>query len=174
MSRVRLQWKVESREVDASDSDDPKALRSRRRAILRLVLLVVAVMLILAAAAFTMRRLAVQRQADLETLLRDTVKAEVASLRIGDINTWLGIQDGRDPVWRQSQQATFRQYTDLKARGEILFTGEIQELTIAGQRALVVVEEVIRDSASTQTWLYAFHEGAWRHVAPGAENWIER
>lgn len=166
MSRVQLEWKIESRPVDLTDSDDPKAIRSRRRAILWLASLILLLLLLALGAAFALRQRAMQRQIDLENLLRDTVKAEAASLRIGDINTWLGIQDGRDPGWRLRQQATFRQYSEMKARGDIQLPGTIHELRIEGQVARVVVEEIISGRASMQTWYYAFDGGAWRHIAP--------
>ena len=168
MSRVQLEWKIESRAVDASDSDDPKSIRSRRRLVFRLGMLIFALLLLALAAAVGLRQRAIQRQIDLETLLRDTVKAEVASLRIGDINTWLGIQDAHDPGWRLRQQAAFQQYNDLKARGDIELPGEIRDLTIEGQFARVVVEEIIRGRSETRIWFYAFDQGAWRHIAPAS------
>ncbi|MCE2472398.1 MAG: hypothetical protein J4G18_10975 [Anaerolineae bacterium] len=70
-----------------------------------------------------------QRLLDVENqfaqLLQDTVKAEVAALRIGDINSWLASQAANDESWIGQQRAMFQQYSNLKAAGAIELTGDI-------------------------------------------------
>lgn len=125
MSRIRLEWNVESQKIDKSDSEDPQAKRARRRSVMRLIILVAMVLLVLIAAVLMVRQRLYDVQRQLEQLLRDTVSAETAALRIGDINTFLAIQHGADPSWRQQQQETFRHYGELMARHDVNLTGTI-------------------------------------------------
>ena len=77
-----------------------------------------------------------QRIHEVETqfaqLLQDTVKAEVAALRIGDLNSFLNVQDSVDADWMNHQRLMFQRYSDLKSSGAIELTGSILAVDIAG------------------------------------------
>ncbi len=171
MSRIRLEWNVESRKIDKSDSEDPAAKRARRRRTLRLIMLVGAVLAILIFAVLVVRQRLLDVQGQLEQLLRETVHAEAAALRIGDINTFLAVQDSASETWRQRQQAAFREYSELKASHEVDLTGAILELEIDGQRGRAVVEEIINGARYAQAWFYRNMGNDWRHAAPDFSFW---
>ena len=171
MSRIRLEWNVESQKIDKSDSEDPQAKRARRRSVMRLVILVAMVLLVLIAAVLMVRQRLYDVQRQLEQLLRDTVSAETAALRIGDINTFLAIQHGADPSWRQQQQETFRHYGELMARHDVNLTGTIFDLSIDEQRGRVMIEEFIDGVSYVQTWFYERNGSVWMHAAPDFAFW---
>ncbi|MCY4072716.1 MAG: hypothetical protein OXG60_15590 [Chloroflexi bacterium] len=173
MSRIRLEWNVEAQKIDKSDSEDPIAKRARRRRALRLIMLIGIVLAVLSFAVLVVRQRLLDVQGQLEQLLRETVRAEAAALRIGDLNTFLAVQDSASETWRQRQQAVFREYSDIKARHDIDLTGEILDLEIDGQRGRVVVEEIINGVRYAQVWFYRNLGGGWRHVAPDFSFWGE-
>ncbi len=173
MSRIRLEWNVESRKIDKSDSEDPAAKRARRRRTLRLIMLIGAVLALLIFAVLVVRQRLLDVQGQLEQLLRETVHAEAAALRIGDINTFLALQDSASETWRQRQQAVFRKYSELKASHDVKLSGAILDLEIDGQRGRVVVEEIINGARYAQVWFYQNLGNDWRHVAPDFSFWGE-
>ncbi len=174
MSRIRLEWNVESQKIDKSDSEDPLAKRARRRRARLLVMLIVIMLAALAAAVFALRQRSIEVQRQLEQLLRGTVHAETAALRIGDMNTFMSAQDSADETWLQRQQADFRAYSALKSNYEVDMSGTINDLEIDGQRGRVVLEERINGSRYARAWFYFYKSGVgWRHVAPDITFWGE-
>ena len=173
MSRIRLEWNVETRKIDESDSEDPIAKRARRRRTLRLIMLIGAVLAVLIFGILVLRQRLLHVQGQLEQLLRETVRAETAALRIGDINTFLTVQDSANETWRQRQQSVFREYGDLKARHDVDLTGRILDLEIDGQRGRVVVEEIISGVRYAQVWFYRNLGDKWYHVSPDFSFWGE-
>lgn len=173
MSRIRLEWQVETRKTDLFDSEDPRQKRARRRRMLRLVLFICAVfaLVILAVFAFRLRLLDVQAQ--LERLLRETVQAEAAALRIGDVNSFIAAQDGANEAWLRRQRAVFNEYSDIKAAYDVDLSGVILELEIDGERGRALVEERINGARFAQAWFYRKLEQGWRHVAPDYTFWGE-
>lgn len=173
MSRIRLEWNVESQKINKSDSEDPMAKRARRRRALRLIMLVGVVLALLTFGVLVVRQRLLDVQGQLEQLLRETVRAEIAALRIGDINTFLAVQDNVSETWRQQQQSVFREYSDIKARHDVDLTGTILDLEIDGQRGRVVVEEIINGVRYAQVWFYRNLGDGWRHVSPDFSFWGE-
>lgn len=173
MSRIRLEWRVETQKIEKSDSEDPSAKRVRRRRTLRVIMLIGAVLALLALGVFAVRQRLLDVQGQLEQLLRETVRAETAALRIGDINTFLAVQHSANENWRQQQQSVFREYSDMKARYDVQLTGRILDLEIEGQRGRVVVEEIINGVAYAQVWFYHDLGNGWRHVPPDFSFWGE-
>ena len=173
MSRIRLQWRIESQRIDESAGEDPAARRERRRSLMRLLALIAILLTLLAVGIAFLRQRLLDVQAQLEAMLRDTVRAEVASLRIGDVNTFLGIQQGGNPDWLARQQARFRDYSDLKAAQDLRLTGNILDWTIEGERARVAIEEVINGVSTVQIWFYARDAAGWRHAPPDYGFWGE-
>ena len=173
MSRIRFEWDIESQRIDRSDGEDPLAKRRRRRSIARFVLLLALLVAMIALGALVVR----QRLIDVENLfaqlLQDTVKAEVAALRIGDINSWLASQAAEPESWIGQQRAAFQQYSDLKAAGAIELTGGILAVTIEGERARVLVQENIKNLPYSRLWFYRRTDSGWLHTAPDHSFWGE-
>ncbi|MDE2821101.1 MAG: hypothetical protein OXI40_15320 [Chloroflexota bacterium] len=173
MSRIRLEWNVETQKIDKFDSEDPTAKRARRRRTLRLIMLIGIVLTLLTFGVLVLRQRLLDVQSQLEQLLRETVHAETAALRIGDINTFLAVQDRASGTWRQRQQAVFREYSELKAEHDVELTGAILDLEIEGQRGRVVVEEIINGARYAQVWFYRNLGDKWYHTAPDFSFWGE-
>lgn len=171
MSRIRFEWNVESEQVERFDGENPQAKRRRRR---NLLLLMALVLLLLASIALGLLLLR-QRAHEVETLfaqlLQDTVKAEVAALRIGDLNAFLRAQDPDDANWISEQRRIFQRYSDLKAAGAIELTGSILAVAIERERARVLVQEDINELPYARLWFYRRIGDNWRHIAPDLTNW---
>ena len=173
MSRIRFEWTVESQQSERFDGEDPEAKRGRRR---NMLLLLALVCILLAAIALALL-LARQRIIDVERqhaqLLQDTVKAEVAALRIGDLHSFLKVQAADDATWRSHQQAMFQYYSDLKAGGAIELTGGILAVAIDGERGRALVQENINELPYARLWFYRRGAEGWRHTAPDPSFWGE-
>lgn len=173
MSRIRLEWQVETRKTDLFDSEDPGQKRARRRRMLRLILFICAVFALVIMAFFAFRQRLLDVQAQLERLLRETVQAEAAALRIGDVNSFIAAQDGANEAWLRRQRAVFNEYSDIKAAYDVDLSGAILELEIDGERGRALVEERINGARFAQVWFYRKLEQGWRHVAPDFTFWGE-
>jgi len=173
MSRIHFEWDVESQQVERFDSEDPQAKRRRRR---NLLLLVALVCMLLAAIALGLMFVR-QRIHEVETLfaqlLQDTIKAEVAALRIGDLNSFLNVQSPEDLAWINHQRAMFHLYSDLKTDGAIELTGSILAVDIDGERARALVQENINELPYTRLWFYRRSGEGWKHIAPDRSFWGE-
>lgn len=171
MSRIRFEWNIESQRIDRSDGEDPQAKSRRRRTALRLLLLVLLFIAALVVGALAVR----QRLIDVETmnaqLLQDTVKAEVAAIRIGDVNTWLKVQDSTNESWMQRQRALYQHYNELKIAAAIDLTGDILAVEIENDLARVLVQENINAVPYARLWFYARTEDGWLHRAPVHSFW---
>jgi hypothetical protein len=173
MSRIRLEWNIESQKIDRANGEDPGAQRARRRTLLRFALLLVVLVALLGAAGVLVRQRLLDVQQQMEQLLRDTVNAEVAALRIGDVHTFLNLQHGDDANWRHEQQTRFQTYSEMKISDDLILTGTILELAIDGQRARAAVEEYINGLPYAQVWFYQRQDDGWYHARPDYEFWGE-
>ena len=173
MSRIRFEWNVESQQVEQFDGEDAQAKRRRRRNLLLLAALVFSLLAVIVLGLALVR----QRVHDVETqyrqLLQDTVKAEVATLRIGDLYSFLNTQDPDDADWLAEQRRMFHRYSALKADGAIELTGSILALEIDRARARVLVQENINGLPYTRLWFYQRNGAGWRHIAPDFSFWGE-
>lgn len=170
MSRIRFEWDIESQRNLRSDAEDERAKRRRKR---RAYGIIVFVCFLLAAVAaglvFVERRLqAVETQ--FAQLLQDTVKAEVAALRIGDLKAFLSFQ-ADEADWQQEQTENFDEYSQQKTSGGIELTGNILAVNIDGERARVLVQENVGELPYARLWFYQREGARWRHVAPSDANW---
>lgn len=162
---VELNWEIDAAEDQARQIDDRRRGGGRRRKRLRLtafLLLLVA----LAAGALWLRLREVQRQQ--ERMLRATVEAEVTALRIGDLQAWLGIQDGGDPTRQLEGSRDFDAWQQRKLVGGDPAGGEILALALQGDRAWAQVQEFIAGEARAHTWFYRLGADGWRHVSAEA------
>ncbi len=173
MSRIRFEWNVESQQMERFDSEDVEAKRRRRR---NMILLAALIGLLLASIALSLLFVR-QRIHEVETqfaqLLQDTVKAEVAALRIGDLNSFLNAQDSDDADWINRQRLMFQRYSELKSSGAIQLTGSILAVEIAGERARALVQEDINELPYARLWFYRRSGEGWRHSAPDFSFWGE-
>ena len=177
---TKLDWTIEAEQEQVpSKGEDPGSRRARRKRQFRLLLVIVAAALLVGGvvAVVTVRLRYVDWQ--VETLLRDTIAAEVASLRLGDRETFLTIQRSADSVWMDAQTVLFDEVQALKQEQDVAFTGRILDVAVDEPRARVRVEEVISGTPYARTWFYWRYEDGWRHVPPdytfwGADRTLER
>lgn len=171
MSRIRFEWDIESDRVDRSDSEQPQARLRRRRNFMRLILLVALLLAAAGIVALALRQRMIDVQHQIAQLLQDTVKAEVAALRIGDLSSWLQFQSNTDDEWRSSQRGLFQHYEALKAEGAIDLTGSIVAVHIDETRARILVQENIKGLPYLRLWFYQRADHGWQHVAPDFSFW---
>ena len=173
MSRIRFEWNVESQQVERFDSEDPQAKRRRRRNMLLLLALVCALLAAIALGLLFLRQRIHEVETQFAQLLQDTVKAEVAALRIGDLYAFLNAQDPDDADWINKQRAMFQRYSDLKSGEDIELTGSILAVEIDGERARVLVQEDINELPYVRLWFYRRSGDGWQHIAPEYSFWGE-
>ncbi len=174
MSRIRFEWNIESEKIDRSDSEDRQAKQRRRRNLLRLQILVGLFLLALSLGALIVRQRLIDVRNEVAQLLQDTVKAEVAAIRIGDRQTFRQIQASEDQAWLQAQNALFQQYGDMKTSGRIELTGDILDVFVEDERARVLVQENIDGLPYSRLWFYHRDSRGWRHTAPDLALWGEQ
>ncbi len=180
---IRLDWEIEAEQNTYVAGEDPAAARRRRGLRLRLILMVFVVLGIIGVAVALLALRAQQIQRQEENLLRATIDAEVASLRIGSEQEFLAIQRSADTRWIDYQSQVFDRYEQLKVENNIQLTGQIRDIEIDDRRARVQVEEIIDGVPFTQIWFYwlyspVFDEngeetipGGWYHVPPDYDFW---
>ena len=173
MSRIRFEWNVESQQTERFDSEDPQAKRRRRRNLLLLVSLVCLLLAAIALALLLVRQRIHEVETQYAQLLQDTVKAEAAALRIGDLNSFLNLQDSANVDWINRQRLTFQRYSELKSAGAIELAGSILAVEIYGERARVLVQEDINGRPYARLWFYRHSGDGWRHIAPDYSFWGE-
>lgn len=151
---IRLDWEIEAEQNTFRVGEDPNGARLRRRARLRLVLLVALLLALFAlGAALVNLRLRDLAQRD-EQFLRDVVDAEIANLRLGNFEAFLGLQRSADSVWMAGRRTLFDEYQTLIQASDVQLTGVIRALTIDGLRARVHVEEIIDGVPYERIWFY--------------------
>lgn len=182
---IQLDWDIESDSGRRRKLSEDSALQERRRVILlRLVIVISIFLAIIGLIIFLISQRLQQVEQRLETLLVNTVQAEVAALRIGDRPGFQSIQRSATDDWLLAQDAEFARYQALKTDVDIQFTGRVESVAIDGQRGRVQVEEIIDNVPYLRTWFYwryeeevvngrVVDEGGWRHVPPDYTFWGE-
>jgi hypothetical protein len=173
MSRISFEWQVESQRIGRSDGEDPAEKRVRRRKIFLLAALVLMLLVAIGLGILFVRQRIHEVERQFAQLLQDTVKAEVAALRIGDLNSFLHVQNLDDANWVNQQRAMFQQYNELKADGVIELTGSILAVDVDGERARVLVQENINALPYARLWFYRRAGDGWQHIAPDPSLWGE-
>ena len=173
MSRIRFEWDVESQQMERFDSEDIQAKRQRRRNIILLAVLIGLLLASIALILFFVRHRVHEVETQFAQLLQDTVKAEVAALRIGDLNSFLNVQDSEDADWINRQRLMFQRYSELKSSGAIELTASILAVDIAGESARALVQEDINELPYVRLWFYRRSGQGWRHIAPDFSFWGE-
>ncbi len=169
---IRLDWQVEAEQSHIhTEREDPTLKWARRRARYRLLGFVVVVLFFIALGiSFIAYRLDTVNKA-IERNLRQTVEAEMAALRFGDLNTFLALQHHDNPAWVAEQQDTFDTYQTLKVEHDVQLTGNVLQVYIEGNRARVHVEEIIDGVPYTRLWFYWRFEDGWLHVPTDYTFW---
>lgn len=169
---VRLDWDVESDRSERHNvQEDPQRARQRRRTFVRFVILLLAFAAIVGSIAAVVRWRLTEADARIERVLRDTVEAEVAALRIGDWNAFRAAQRSATADWETQQRQYFDAYQNIKANNDIALTGAVLGVAVDGQRARVMVEEIIGGVPYAQVWFYWRYEDGWYHVPPDYTFW---
>lgn len=172
MMGIRLDWEIETEHtVDIHSAVDLNAMRKRRTQRVRLfigIMSVIAVCGLLYGVVYW-RLTLVDRE--IKQALRDTVEAEVTTLRIADRPAFLNIQRSASDIWAQNQTLFFDSYQQLKLNYDLQLTGNIVALDVDGTRGRVQVEEIINGTPYVQTWFYWRYNDGWRHVPPDFTYW---
>lgn len=186
---IQLDWNIDADKTRPRKlEEDPTERRARRRALFRLVLSVAILLALVMLAGYLIAQRLKQVDSRLEQLLRDTVDAEVAALRIGDRATFLKIQRSATNDWLVTQETAFRAFQAQKATSDVQFTGRIASVVIDGPRGRVQVEEIENGTPYLRTWFYWNYDeirtvdengddvvipGGWHHVPPDYTFWGE-
>jgi len=169
---VRLDWDIDSDQSERHGvQEDLARAKQRRRTIVRFVLLLLLFAGILGGVAALIRWRLADSDARIERALRDTVEAEVAALRVGDWNAFRTAQRSATADWEAQQRQYFDAYQNIKATADIELSGVVSGVSIDGQRARVMVEEIIGGVPYAQVWFYWRYEDGWRHVPPDYTFW---
>jgi hypothetical protein len=169
---IRLDWEIEAeQERMRTSGEDPESVRARRRRQLRFVLFVGVVLLLFAAIVGGIALRLRQVDWEVEQLLRDTVDAEVSTLRIGDRSAFLTFQRSASEEWARRQETLFDRYQSLKLNQDVSLTGQILDVTIDGSRGRVRLEEIIDGAPYARVWFYWRYEDGWRHVPSDYTFW---
>ena len=169
---IRLDWEIEAEQARIQRAgEDPEIARRRRTARVRLLLFILIVVALLAGVAGVISWRLQEVDAQITQLLRNTVDAEVAALRIGDESAFLTTQRSASDEWTQEQTQVFEDYQQRKLTQNIQLTGLISDMTIDDMRARVNVQEIIDGVPYTRVWFYWRYDDGWRHVPPDYTFW---
>lgn len=173
---IRLDWEVDSGPGSRTvATEDPNQRKQRRAVRLRFLALMFGVMFGLATVVAVVIWRLNESNAFIESLLRDTVEAEFAALRLGDKNAFLSIQRSATDDWVNYQTQIFDAFQNGKLAGAINLTGTVRGIEIDGTRGRAVVEWIENGIPYNQAWFYWRYseedvEG-WRHVPPDTTFW---
>lgn len=192
---IRLDWESDSVSSGKGSSyvakEDPERRRARVRARARFLLIFLSGVFACAVIAAVVVWRLNEANAYIESLLRDTVEAEFAALRIGDWNAFSEIQRSATEDWRRQQREVFDVLQAKKLSGSVQLTGTVRSVEIDGTRGRVMVEWIEDGAPITQAWFYwryedveeqrdsqgnitvAFASGGWRHVPADLTFWGE-
>ncbi len=173
MGRIRLEWDIETQKIEKSDSEDPQTKWARRRNLLRLFLLIAIILGIAVGGILFVQNRLDEVDRELDQLLRDTVQAEVAAIRIGDFDTFINLQRSATDEWLNTQQLIYQNYEQLKVNNDVKLTGNVLATEIEGQRGRAIVEEIIDGVPYAHVWFYWRYTDGWRHVPPDLTFWGE-
>jgi hypothetical protein len=169
---LHLDWEIEADQtITIGGGEDPATRRARRKARWNLLLGVFILLGILGSLyGVVWWRLQVINS-EIERALRDTVDAEIATLRVGDRTAFLSIQRSASDAWAQVQAQNFEQYQQVKAERNLQLTGEVVSLDVDGNRGRVQVQEIVDGVPYVRTWFYWRYAEGWRHVPPDYTFW---
>jgi len=169
---IRLDWQVETDIAAERAGEDPAARRLRRRQRLAII----AFTLLLFVLAGGVVALIAWRLNTVDTTLRqgviNTARAEQNALKIGDLSEYMSLMRGGNLNYIPEQTARFNRYQDLKQKGAIQFSGNI-DAEVDGQRGRALVEELINGQPTLALWYFWRYPDGWRHVPTDYTFWGE-
>ncbi len=169
---VQLDWEVDSGPGSRTvATEDPNRRRQRRVVRLRFLAMMFGVIFGLAVTVAVVIWRLNEANAYIESLMRDTVEAEFAALRLGDKTAFNNIQRSATDDWLTYQTQIFDAFQNGKLAGTITLTGMIRGVEIDGTRGRAVVEWVEGGIPYSQAWFYWRYEDGWRHVPPDTTFW---
>lgn len=171
---VKLDWEIEDERVKSNGLGENSAAVERRHTAHRRTLLAIGLMILVVVAVFggIIARLWYV-EFEIERQLRETVSAEAAALRIGDIAAFLYVQRSESDAWMLGQTDRFWDYQQLKLNREVQLTGEVLDVLVDENRGRVLVEEIIDGVSYQQAWFYWRYADGWRHVPRDITFWGE-
>lgn len=105
--------------------------------------------------------------------LHDAFNAELAALRIGDLDAFLALQHQGDEIWVKQQEEHFH---ETQAKPNLNLIGEIinSEISENGDLGIVHFREIEDGIPYERLWFYwSFEETGWRHLPQNTELWGE-
>lgn len=174
---IRLDWESDSASSGKASSyvakEDPERRRARARARARFLLVFLGGLIVLGVLAAVVVWRLNEANAYIESLLRDTVEAEFAALRLGDWNAYTDIQRSATADWTVQQRGAFDAFQSRKLSGQVNLSGTVRDVEIDGTRGRVMVEWIDGGAPITQAWFYWRYEDGWRHVPADLTFWGE-
>lgn len=173
MGGIKLDWDVESERNQhrQQHTEDNKAAKKRHRNRFKILFMILFVFIFLGACGYLLIQRSSNVDAQLEARLRETVDAELASLRIGDLPTYQVLQRSASEVWVQSRLDEYFYYQELKQTDRIQQIGEVVELTISGKRGRVLIKQIIENKDIQTLWFYWHYDDGWYHVPADYDFW---
>ncbi|MBL8116414.1 MAG: hypothetical protein JNJ78_02700 [Anaerolineae bacterium] len=169
---IRLDWEVEAEKTHTQRvGEDPNSTRRRRAARFRFLLFLLFLLVILGGVVFFIINRLQALDDEVKQELTQTVEAEIAALRLGDLSAFIAIQRSASSDWAQEQQQVFYQYQDLKLQDNVELTGRVTDVALDRTRARVGIEEIIGGIPYTRIWFYWRYDDGWRHVPPDYTFW---
>ncbi len=169
---LHLDWEIEAEQsTTTGGGEDPVSRRARRMARLRLMLGILVILALLGGfyGVFVWRLRMVNNE--IERSLRDTVDAEIATLRVGDRTAFLAVQRSASDAWAEVQAQNFDNYQQIKSERNVQLTGDVVSLDVDGTRGRVQIQEIVDGVPYVRTWFYWRYAEGWRHVPPDYTFW---
>ncbi|MBC6954821.1 MAG: hypothetical protein DWB44_01455, partial [Chloroflexi bacterium] len=140
---IRLDWESDSASAGKSAyvaTEDPALKRKRAAARAKFLLVFTGTAIVFGVLALVVTWRLNEANAYIESLLRDTVEAEFAALRIGDWNAFGSIQRSASEEWLTEQRALFDDVQIEKTKGTVQLDGVIRSVEVDGTRGRVLVD----------------------------------
>ncbi|MCC7448535.1 MAG: hypothetical protein IT324_14030 [Anaerolineae bacterium] len=171
---VKLDWQIEAERAYQKAGEDPQERARRRMQRARIIAFTAgfAGCICVIAALVWYRLYTVDNK--LKQDLINTVQAETAALRIGDLAGFMAIQrTAPGSTWYEEESARFKRYQDLKTKSDLKLLGNVIDATVDGPRGRVLIEEVIDNVPYRTVWFYWRYNDGWRHVPTDFTFWGE-
>lgn len=169
---IRLDWEVNTSPGGRTvATEDPNQRRQRRTMRVRFIALLFGIAAGLGVVWAVIAWRLDDANAYIESLLRDTIEAEFAALRLGDRLAFDAIQRSATDDWLVYQSQVFDAFQNGKLAGTLELTGNVRDIEIDGTRGRAIVEWTDNGTPYSQAWFYWRYEEGWRRVPPDYTFW---